>query len=57
MDYATSFALVIPELVLTGAGLILLLIAIFGNDAAQSFFDRAAELGEEEKLLEKTHIS
>ena len=40
-----------------GWGLILLLIAIFGNDAAQSFFDRAAELGEEEKLLEKTHIS
>ena len=32
MDYATSFALVIPELVLTGAGLILLLIAAFGGE-------------------------
>ncbi|GAB5347482.1 NADH-quinone oxidoreductase subunit NuoN [Alteriqipengyuania sp. 357] len=32
MDYATSFALVIPELVLTGSGLILLLIAAFGGE-------------------------
>ena len=34
MDYATSFALVIPELVLTGAGLLLLLIAAFAGDKA-----------------------
>jgi len=32
MDYATSFALVIPELVLTAAGLIVLMIAAFGGD-------------------------
>ncbi|MBD58780.1 MAG: NADH-quinone oxidoreductase subunit NuoN [Citromicrobium sp.] len=32
MDYATSFGLVIPELVLTGAGLILLLIAAFAGE-------------------------
>ena len=56
--------LIAAKLIVDGVGghfpnsvLILLLIAIFGNDAAQSFFDRAAELGEEEKLLEKTHIS
>ncbi|MBB3032800.1 NADH-quinone oxidoreductase subunit NuoN [Alteriqipengyuania lutimaris] len=32
MDYATSFGLVLPELVLTAAGLILLMFAAFGGD-------------------------
>lgn len=32
MDYATSFALIAPELVLTVAGLVLLLIAAWGGD-------------------------
>ena len=32
MDFATSFALVAPELLLTGAGLVLLLIAAWGGD-------------------------
>ncbi len=32
MDYATSFALIAPELLLTASGLILLLVAAFGGD-------------------------
>lgn len=47
--------LIAAKLIVDGVGghfpnsvLILLLIAIFGNDAAQSFYDRAAELGEQE---------
>lgn len=47
--------LIAAKLIVDGVGghfpnsvLILLLIAIFGNDAAQSFFDRAAEMGEQE---------
>lgn len=32
MDFATSFALVAPELLLTGAGLLLLLVAAWGGD-------------------------
>ncbi len=32
MDFAHSFALVLPELVLTGAGLLLLLVAAWGGD-------------------------
>ncbi|MCA9779879.1 MAG: hypothetical protein KC800_24290 [Candidatus Eremiobacteraeota bacterium] len=47
--------LIAAKLIVDGVGghfpnsvLILLLIAIFGNDAAQSFFDRAAELGEQD---------
>jgi predicted tellurium resistance membrane protein TerC len=47
--------LIAAKLIVDGVGghfpnsvLILLLIAIFGNDAAQSFFDKAAELGEKE---------
>lgn len=45
--------LIAAKLIVDGVGghfpnsvLILLLVAIFGNDAAQSFFDRAAEMGE-----------
>jgi predicted tellurium resistance membrane protein TerC len=45
--------LIAAKLIVDGVGghfpnsvLILLLVAIFGNDAAQSFFDRAAEKGE-----------
>ncbi len=34
MDFAASFALVLPELVLTGAGLALLLVAAWGGDKA-----------------------
>ncbi len=34
MDFAASFALVLPELVLTGAGLVLLLVAAWGGDKA-----------------------
>lgn len=34
MDFAASFALVLPELVLTGAGLVLLLLAAWGGDKA-----------------------
>ena len=34
MDYATSFGRVIPELVLTGSGLVLLMIAAFGGEKA-----------------------
>lgn len=34
MDYATSFGLIIPELVLTGSGLVLLMIAAFGGEKA-----------------------
>jgi predicted tellurium resistance membrane protein TerC len=48
--------LIAAKLIVDGVGghfpnsvLILLLVAIFGNDAAQSFFDRAAEMGEQEK--------
>ncbi|MBT8431598.1 MAG: NADH-quinone oxidoreductase subunit N, partial [Altererythrobacter sp.] len=33
MDFATSFALIAPELVLTGTGMLLLLIAAWGGDA------------------------
>lgn len=47
--------LIAAKLIVDGVGghfpnsvLILLLVAIFGNDAAQSFFDRAAEQGEME---------
>ena len=47
--------LIAAKLIVDGVGghfpnsvLILLLVAIFGNDAAQSFFDRAAEMGEME---------
>ena len=32
MDFAASFALIAPELVLTGTGMILLLIAAWGGD-------------------------
>ena len=32
MDFAASFALVMPELVLTVAGLVLLLVAAWGGD-------------------------
>lgn len=48
--------LIAAKLIVDGVGghfpnsvLILLLVAIFGNDAAQSFFDRAAEMGEKER--------
>ena len=48
--------LIAAKLIVDGVGghfpnsvLILLLVAIFGNDAAQSFFDKAAEQGELEK--------
>ncbi len=34
MDFAPSFALVLPELVLSGAGLVLLLVAAWGGDKA-----------------------
>ena len=34
MDYAASFALVIPELVLAASGLVILMIAAFGGDKA-----------------------
>lgn len=34
MDYATSFGRVIPELVLTGSGIVLLMIAAFGGEKA-----------------------
>jgi NADH-quinone oxidoreductase subunit N len=34
MDFAASFALVLPELVLTGTGLVLLLVAAWGGDKA-----------------------
>ncbi len=32
MDFAASFALIAPELLLTGAGLVLLLVAAWGGD-------------------------
>ena len=34
MDYATSFGRIIPELLLTGSGLVLLMIAAFGGEKA-----------------------
>jgi len=34
MDFANSFALIVPELVLIGAGLVLLLVAAWGEDKA-----------------------
>jgi len=34
MDFATSFGLIAPELLLTGAGLVLLLVAAWAGDKA-----------------------
>ena len=42
MDFAASFALIAPELVLTAAGLILLLWAAWGGDKAASLITGAA---------------
>lgn len=53
--------LIAAKLIVDGVGghfpnsvLILLLVAIFGNDAAQSFFDKAAEQGEAELAAKMT---
>lgn len=53
--------LIAAKLIVDGVGghfpnsvLILLLVAIFGNDAAQSFFDKAAEMGELEAAQQAT---
>lgn len=52
--------LIAAKLLVDGVGghfpnsvLILLLVAIFGNDAIQSFYDKAAEAGEKEALASK----
>ncbi|MDA9918618.1 proton-conducting transporter membrane subunit, partial [Erythrobacter sp.] len=42
MDFAASFALIVPELILVGAGLALLLVAAWGGDKAGRFIAIAA---------------
>ncbi|MEO0690418.1 MAG: NADH-quinone oxidoreductase subunit NuoN [Pseudomonadota bacterium] len=44
MDFATSFALVTPELILTAAGLVLLLVTAWGGDKAAKGITYAAAL-------------
>lgn len=45
MDFATSFSLIAPELVLTGTGMVLLLIAAWGGDARAQLNTYLASLG------------
>ncbi len=45
MDFAASFALIAPELVLTGTGMILLLIAAWGGDARAQLNTYLASIG------------
>ena len=45
MDFATSFTLIAPELVLTGTGMVLLLIAAWGGDARAQLNTYLACLG------------
>ena len=45
MDFATSFALIAPELVLTGTGMLLLLIAAWGGDARAQLNTYLASIG------------
>ncbi len=42
MDFAASFALITPELILTGAGLALLMVAAWGGDKSSRFISIAA---------------
>ena len=42
MDFATSFALITPELILTAAGLVLLLVTAWGGDRAAKGISLAA---------------
>ena len=44
MDFATSFALITPELILTAAGLILLLVTAWGGDKAAKGITYAAAI-------------
>ena len=44
MDFATSFALITPELILTAAGLVLLLVTAWGGDKAAKGITYAAAL-------------
>lgn len=45
MDFSTSFALIAPELVLTGTGMLLLLIAAWGGDARAQLNTYLASIG------------
>ena len=45
MEFSTSFALIAPELVLTGMGMLLLLIAAWGGDARAQLNTYLASIG------------
>ena len=45
MDFSASFALIAPELVLTGTGMLLLLIAAWGGDARAQLNTYLASIG------------
>jgi len=59
MDFASSFALIAPDLLLTGAGLILLLVAAWGGDKAAraiAIFSVAALFGAGLMLVPDLHF-